>query len=150
VLLKEVDGTLNPASSPLNDTSMDDETDDESDGCVQNNEGGQCGTPYQSRKPPTIAEAQLALGDLENLLRLPRKDGGYHRPKIEPILKSRLESMEKFLWKYVDVNDDGTVHAKNSARGKWTKSSLETASFLCGGTWLSRNLQAWSKGYIND
>lgn len=68
VLLEEVDGTLNPASSPINDASMDDETDDESDGCVQNNEGGQCGTPYQSRKPPTVAEAQLALGDLENLL----------------------------------------------------------------------------------
>ncbi|KAG2113342.1 hypothetical protein BD769DRAFT_1391662 [Suillus cothurnatus] len=71
MLLKEIDGTLNSTSSPMDDIFTDDETDDEINQYVQNNEGGQCGTPYQSRKPPTVMEARLALGDLENLLRPP-------------------------------------------------------------------------------
>jgi hypothetical protein len=150
MLLEEIDGTLNSTSSPMDNILMDDETDDEINQYVQNNEGGQCSTPYQSRKPPTVMEARLALGDLENLLRSPRKNSGHQRPEIEPILKGRLESMEKFLWKYVNVNDDGTVRTENSAGGKWTQAALETALFLCGGPWLSRNLWAWSKGYIDD
>ncbi|KAG1794605.1 uncharacterized protein HD556DRAFT_1442792 [Suillus plorans] len=58
--------------------------------------------------------------------------------------------MEKFLWKFTNVSNDGSPHAKNIAGGKWTQAADETAAFLHGGSWLSRNLRTWSKAYIKD
>ncbi|KAG2357755.1 hypothetical protein BDR07DRAFT_1490342 [Suillus spraguei] len=56
--------------------------------------------------------------------------------------------MEKFLWKFTDVGNDGSPHAKNIAGGKWTQAADETVAVLHGGSWLSCNLQTWSKAYI--
>jgi hypothetical protein len=152
VLLEEVaDEFTPPPSAGMNDISVDDETDAENDELTKNSDGGRWSNPYRPRIPPTILEARAALTDLRKLLHPPRKDGtGYKRPTFDPILKSRLESMEKFLWKYADVNVDGTSHAKNSAGGQWTQAADETARFLHGKDWLSRNLRTWSKTYIND
>ncbi|OAX31798.1 hypothetical protein K503DRAFT_787611 [Rhizopogon vinicolor AM-OR11-026] len=135
----------------MNDISMDDETDAENDELTKNRDRGRYSNPYRLQISPTILEARAALTDLRKLLHPPRKDGtGYKQPTFDPILKGRLESMEKFLWKYADVNADGTSHAKNSAGGQWTQAADETARFLHGKDWLSRNLRTWSKAYIND
>ncbi|KAG1741265.1 hypothetical protein EDB19DRAFT_1973104 [Suillus lakei] len=132
VLLEEVINEFSPTSIRTDDGS--DKTDAENDELTKN-----------------IPEARAALTDLQNLLWPPRKDRtGYKRPDFDPTLKGRLESMEKFLWKYVDINDNGTSHAKNSAGGEWTRAADETAHFLRGREWLSRNLQTWSRAYINN
>ncbi|KAG1872185.1 hypothetical protein F4604DRAFT_1925793 [Suillus subluteus] len=133
VLLEEV-------INEFSDGSMDDKTDDENDELelTKNSKEQRYGNLYGPWIPPTILEARAALTDLRNILHPPRKDGtGYKRPDFDPTFKGRLESMEKFLWKYVDINDDGTSHAKNSAGGKWTQAADETARFLHGHKWLS-------------
>lgn len=130
---------------------MDDETDDENDELTNHSVGVQCTNPYASRIPPTVTEAHKALMDLHNLLRPPRNDGtGYKRPEFDAVLKERLESMEKFLWKYTDVGNDGNPHSRNGAGGNWTRAADETAAFLHRGAWQSQNLWMWSKAYIKD
>lgn len=131
----------------VNDPLMDDETDDENDELTNHSVGVQRTNPYASRIPPTVTEAHKALMDLRNLLRPPRNDGtGYKRPEFDAVLKERLESMEKFLWKYTDVGNDGNPHSRNGAGGNWTRAADETAAFLHRGAWQSQNL--WkSDGY---
>ena len=131
---------------------MDHETDDENhDELTDDSAGGQHSNPYASRIPPTVTEAHEALTDLRKLLRPPWNDAtGYKRPKFDAILKERLESMEKFLWKYTDVGDNSNPHSKNGAGGNWIQAANETAVFLHGGAWQSRNLWMWSKAYTKD
>jgi hypothetical protein len=150
-LIEEVADEFTPASVTMNGASMDDETDAENDERTENSTERRRLNPYRPRIPPTVSEARAALFDLRKLLRPPRADGtGYKRPDFDTILKGRLESMEKFLWRYTDVSDDGTAHAKNSAGGEWTQAAEETANFLCGRDRLSRNLRTWSRAYIKN
>ncbi|KAG1857783.1 hypothetical protein F4604DRAFT_1931271 [Suillus subluteus] len=140
-----------PEMSVDNDPDATDSENDE-DQLTRDSAGRRQGNLGSLCSPPTLNDARKALGDLEKLLH-PQKTGSHHgkQPPFNPILTERLESMEKFLWRYVDVNNDGgNSQAKNSAGGKWGQAADETASFLCQGDWLSRNLRAWSKAYIED
>ncbi|KAG2758099.1 hypothetical protein P692DRAFT_20683304, partial [Suillus brevipes Sb2] len=43
--------------------------------------------------PPTLDEARLALVDLRLTIQPPRSKGGYKDPKLDLLLRSRLEKM---------------------------------------------------------
>jgi hypothetical protein len=96
----------------------------------------------QYSPPPTVNEAAAALKDIKLMLKPPRASGiGYKDPRLDSLLRSRLEKMKMFLWNYVDPS--------NTTRG-WQAASLQTARAFEKTTWLAGRLRQWVRAYILD
>jgi hypothetical protein len=92
--------------------------------------------------PPTINEARLALVDLKLILRPPRSSGWGHKdPKLDLLLRTRLERMQMFLWNYTD---------SMSKSSGWMAASLKTAHAHEKGPWLAGRLREWVRAYCKD
>jgi hypothetical protein len=65
-----------------------------------------------------------------------------------PLIRQRLESVERFLECYVAVDETG--RPRSYGTGKWTQASEDAALFAMKGPWQARNLRSWAKEYIND
>ena len=89
--------------------------------------------------PPTIDVAKLALADIKRVLKPHRDTGaGYKDPKIDLLLRGRLDLMKLFLWQYISTNNG------------WIASSLHVAHAAERGPWLAKQLRIWTRAYIND
>ncbi|KAI6010804.1 hypothetical protein F5J12DRAFT_781787 [Pisolithus orientalis] len=87
---------------------------------------------------PTVPQAQSALVDVVELLRLLRTCGHRQRPnELMKSLEKRLMGMEYFLWAYIDS-------------GTWMTAANKTATFIGWGTYMSRKLREWSTVFILD
>jgi hypothetical protein len=96
----------------------------------------------QYTPPPTVEEAAFALADLNRVLRPPRDSGGGHKdPKLDSLLRRRLERVQMFLRNYTDPT--------NKAPG-WQAASLKTAKAFGKTTWLAKRLREWARAYILD
>lgn len=92
--------------------------------------------------PPTAESAAAALGDLLRLLWPPRKTGaGYKDPRLDLLLRRRMEGMRRFLKYYTNPK---------RAIG-WIAASVEAATVYAGqGPWLAHRLRAWTQAFIAD
>ncbi|OAX37477.1 hypothetical protein K503DRAFT_719663 [Rhizopogon vinicolor AM-OR11-026] len=91
--------------------------------------------------PPTLEEAATALDDLKFLIQPRRPSGiGHKDPKLDLLLRSRLEKMRMFLWNYTKL-----IGAK-----RWQAASLMTADAYGKSTWLAGHLCEWTRAYILD
>lgn len=72
----------------------------------------------------------------------PRRDNrkGYKDPRVDLLLRSWLEGMQRFLWTYTNIN----------ARlyNKWMVASLEATESVEWGWWYVRCLWEWSCAFI--
>ena len=85
--------------------------------------------------PPTLEDARLALADIKKVLKPPRKTGkGYKDPKIDLVLRGRLELMKMFLWQYTDIES----RVKGEKGKTWIGASLSVAHAAKRGPWLAR------------
>lgn len=93
--------------------------------------------------PPTVDEVALALEDIKKILNPPRRTGrGYKDPELDLLFRSRLESMQQFMWTYINPNSGATGH--------WQASSLKTADNLRKGPAHAQKLHDWVRAYIAD
>jgi len=98
-------------------------------------------TAGQYAPPPTVAEAAAALGDLKLLIQPRWTSGiGHKDPKLDLLLRSRLEKMRMFLWHYT----------KPIGACRWQAASLMTANAYEKSTWLAGRLRQWTRAYILD
>jgi hypothetical protein len=135
--------------------SMDDKTDAglEVGDADEKTEYCGVGSSWESRQPPSIEEAHQALLDLQVFLRPRCRDRADLRAlgspaTITPLVKRRLEFLERFLECYVAVDETGRTRSYGG--GKWTQASEDAALFTMKGPWQARNLRSWGKAYIND
>lgn len=89
--------------------------------------------------PPSVADALAALKAIKLVLKPRRECGiGSKDPRIDLLLRGRLDLMKMFLWHFVDSTDG------------WIASSLAVAHAAERGPWLARKLREWSRAYIKD
>lgn len=107
---------------------------------------------WDSRKPPTILEARLAIKDLDLIFKPPHVKGHGHKECLVPLVtRTRLEHIREFLNLY-QLND----HSKYSKAGEghnescWMASSLATAQFQGSSKYRAKNLWKWVKAYCTD
>ena len=111
------------------------EPEDDSDNDV-NGEGGGRFVPS-----PTVEDAKSAYTDIKEILKPKRNKGPGHKdPKLDLLLRSRLEKMKLFLWAYINT----------TGRGAWVAASLKTAKDVSEGPWSARMLRKWAHAYIID
>jgi hypothetical protein len=111
------------------------ESDEEDEGDSQDNT---MGSRWQ---PPTVVAAKVAHERIKLILRPPRDTGkGYKDPKLDLLLRERLEAMKQFLLVY--------SNPKSKTYNIWTAASLETAMAMGKGPWFSRRLREWSAAFI--
>ena len=96
--------------------------------------------PYgnNDRLPPSRDTALLAITSLDVILRPPRATGsGHKRPKLNTILKTRLQDMQSVLRLF--CKDTG-----------WTDASETVAVAKGRGPYYGRTLRHWIKSFIID
>jgi hypothetical protein len=91
-------------------------------------------TCFLWRTPPSIPDAHAAKEDLEKTL-YPRRDSGYgHKdPKLDLVLRHRIELMRSLLSLYVDP-----IHGKG-----WSEASMAVVQIFDQGRW-SRDNGKWA------
>ncbi|KAG1887753.1 hypothetical protein F4604DRAFT_1916574 [Suillus subluteus] len=129
-------------------SASDDEANSDSNGMTRD-------YSIELRLSPSIDEARHAYMDLRALLKPPCSDGvGYKDPpKLNTVLKERLEQMQDFLWLYTNITEsDSRPHPANPVGRHWMRAADQAArnTGKAHGTYLSRCLQSWSKAYIKD
>jgi transposase len=135
--VEAVDPMAGDEDSDDDDDDLDAQSDQDGEGQAQDDERD------KRWLPPTITVAKDAHSLIRNIIRPPRNTGkGYKDPKIDLLLRSRLEAMMRFLWAY--TNPTSKVY------NKWTAASLETAAAMERGPWFARRLREWSNGIIAD
>lgn len=101
------------------------------------------GTKGSFLPPPTAAQAKCAMDDIKLILRPPQKKGpGYVDPKLDLLLRGRLEAMRQFLWSY--------INPQSVTCGNWITSSLHTANALERQPNHARSLRRWCRAFIHD
>jgi hypothetical protein len=98
--------------------------------------------PYgnNDRSPPSTDTALEAIASLDSILRPPRATGnGYKQPKINNILKSRLQDMQSVL----------RLFCKNTRLG-WMDASETIAVAKGRGPYYGRTLRHWIKSFVTD
>jgi len=92
-----------------------------------------------SEPPPSLEDALAALKAIKLVLKPRRECGiGSKDPRIDLLLRGRLDLMKMFLWHFFDSTDG------------WIVSSLAVAHAAERGPWLARKLREWSRAYIKD
>ena len=99
--------------------------------------------PGKEREAPWQEDAQKPRGDLQKLLKPPRKTGaGYIDPGLDPFVRSRMEGMLSFLVFYTDPQSK-TYQA-------WGASSLQAAIAMSRGTYCAQQLRRLTWQFIKD
>jgi hypothetical protein len=94
-------------------------------------------------EPPTLKAAQAAHAKIKAIIHPLHDTGhGYKDPGLDLLLRSRLESMQQFLWAYIDV--------KSPFFKKWMAASLDIARTAERGLWFARRLREWTSAFIKD
>lgn len=97
----------------------------------------------QRWKLPTIEAAHTAHSRIKAILRPQRDNGvGHKDPGLDLLLRSCLEAMQRFLWRYIDINSE--------FYNKWMAASLDTARSSEHGVWFARRLREWCSAFIED
>ncbi|GLB45359.1 hypothetical protein LshimejAT787_2200220 [Lyophyllum shimeji] len=119
------------------------EDDEEAGDSDREGEGNAQDDEKQPRWLPTVEAAQIAHKQLDGILN-PRQDNGigHKDPKLDLLLRSRLEAMKRFLWAYTDPT--------SQYYDKWMPASLATAKASERGPWFARRLREWSSAFIID
>jgi hypothetical protein len=92
---------------------------------------------------PSVMEAKQAWEDLKRIIKPPRNAGpGYKDPNLDLLTRFRLESMQQFLWTY--INPQSAYHSR------WGAASLHTATSLEKKEAYARRLREWSRAFIED
>jgi len=97
-------------------------------------------SPYgnSDRSPPSMDTVLLAIASLDSILRPPRATGkGYKQPKLNNILKSRLQDMQSVL----------RLFCKETG---WMDASETVAVAKGRGPYYGRTLRHWIKSFIID
>lgn len=97
-------------------------------------------SPYgnHNRSPPSMDAARVAITLLDSILRPPRATGnGYKQPKINNILKSRLQDMQSVL----------RLFCRNTG---WIKASEIIAAAKGRGPYYGRTIRHWIKSFVRD
>ncbi|KIK74887.1 hypothetical protein PAXRUDRAFT_45218, partial [Paxillus rubicundulus Ve08.2h10] len=103
---------------------------------------------WESCKLPIVESARRALHDLNLILKPPWETGrGYKDPRLPLTLQTRLEWMKSFLWIYTD---DHTPCSKETDKSCWSSASLQAVHAQQSTAYHAKNLQKWSKVFIND
>ena len=90
------------------------------------------GAPWESRRPPPVSDAKLALADLRALLKSRNTAISSDR-----VLRTRLDHLDRFLAIYVV--------------GKpWIEAADYAATIIGRGTACSQRLRKWGRDYIRD
>jgi hypothetical protein len=97
----------------------------------------------QRWKPPTVEAACKAHTKIKDILHPCRDNGiGHKDPKLDLLLRSRLEGMQRFLWAYTNIN--------SRVYNTWMAASLETAESAEHGRCYARCLREWSCAFIEE
>ena len=88
--------------------------------------------PWETRRPPSVGEAALALADLRDLLQ--SRGAKIHS---DGVLRTRLDHLDRFLAIYL------------SGKG-WTEAANYTADLIGQGCCGSRRLRVWGKEFIQN
>ena len=122
-----------------------DKTDISSDHSVHHNRPSNGDIPNgQMRMVPSMLMAKQALADMTILLRgkSKGKGGGYHAPKLDPFVRSRMEGIHIFLNLF--------TNPISNTYNKWAASSLQASMSMGHGTYCARQLRKLARGYIAD
>ncbi len=121
----------------LSENEDRDQSDREGDG------GAQDDTKKKLWECPTVVQAKIAYGRIKLILHPPRNTGkGYKDPKLDLLLRGRLEGMKQFLWTY--------INPESRSYNKWMAASLEMAMAFEKGPWFARRLREWTSAYIEE
>ncbi|KAI6101489.1 hypothetical protein EDD16DRAFT_1525906 [Pisolithus croceorrhizus] len=161
-----VDLALSGSSSATSSSdSESDDTDDDSDTDPGDSEssddnGSHIANTVTTRSqkewcPPSIHEARHALEDLQFLLKTSKHGSkGVQNKNLPTAVVERVNQMTRFLWAYVDIDNNGKPHPANPAGGCWSKATDQTAQAICFGeknaVCTSRRLCKWARAYIKD
>ena len=97
----------------------------------------------QYTPPPSLDTATLALADLTQILRPPRKTGnGYRDPQLDSVFRSRLEHMQQFLSAYVNI--------QSVTSNRWIAASVQVAISVQRKPWYARTIRKRTRAFIND
>ena len=128
-LLEDINLEYNPNESIKSDS---DDSDDEPGGeaeaeCVQRaNE-----EKDMQWSPPTVEAVKEGHKKIKDLIHPPQNTGkGYKDPKLDLVLRSRLEAMMRFMWAY--------INSKSPCYDKWEAASLDTAWAAERGPYFAR------------
>ena len=93
---------------------------------------------------PSMLMAEQALIDVNTFLcgKTKGKGGGFHAPKLDPFIQSRMEVIRTFLNLFTSPN--------SSTYNKWAASSLQASMSIGHGTYCAQQLQKLAHGYIAD
>ena len=84
----------------------------------------------QQWKPPTMEAACKAHMKIKDILHPCQDNGKGHKDlKLDLLLRSQLEGMQRFLWTYTNIN--------SRVYNKWMAASLETAESAEHGWWYA-------------
>ncbi|KAI6159853.1 hypothetical protein EDD17DRAFT_1510951 [Pisolithus thermaeus] len=137
-----VDFVLGGSSSATGSSdSESDDTDDHMDlgDSESSNDDGSVANmvTIQSQKPwwpPSIHEACCALEDLQFLLKTAKHGSkGVQNQSLPTAVAEWVNQMTRFLWAYVDTDNNGKLHPTNPAGGCWSKAADQTAQAICFG-----------------
>ena len=86
------------------------------------------------RMVPPMLMAKQAFVDVNEFLRgqLKGKGGGYHAPKLDPFIRSRMEGIRAFLSLFTNPN--------SNTYNKWAASSLQASISIGHGTYCAWQL----------
>lgn len=87
---------------------------------------------WETRRPPSVHDATLALADLRTLLKSPNT-----MIRSNPILRTRLDRLDRFLAIYTTGR-------------RWTEAANYTATTLGKGANCSRRLRTWGRDFIHN
>lgn len=133
------------------DVDVDEDEDvDENGGDEQDGEDDRENTPQNSlpipgqfTPPPSMEEAVAALESVVEILRPCRLNGkpGHKDPKLDLLLRWRLDRMEVLLRLYTD---------RSNGPSAWIVASLQAAKDLGPGPAHARQTREWVRDFIRD
>jgi len=133
------------ATVEAEEESDSDGNEEEHEEVTREEDAPQTHSPFEARvfiPAPDRAEAAAALVDLRLVIAPLRDSGiGHKDPKLNLLLRSRLEKMRMFLWMYTDPNNP---------RSGWQEASMRAAKAHKKGGWFAGRLREWARAYILD
>jgi hypothetical protein len=142
----ENDDTLSGDNISLGGYSTDQQEDDAGNSDHSNHDStqdAQDNMKDQQWKAPTVEAACKVHMKIKDILHPRQNNGKGHKdPKLDLLLRSWLEGMQRFLWTYTNIN--------SRLYNKWMAASLETAESAERGRWYARCLREWSCTFIEE
>ena len=146
-----LDGGNPPSDSDgadlLEDINLEDNPSDgnDSDSEDSDNEPAEAESEEKDMRwsPPTVEAVKEAHKKIKDMIRPPRDNGkGYKDPKLDLVLRGRLEAMMRFMWAY--------INSESPCYDKWEAASLDTARAAERGSYFARRLRQWTRDFVAD